>query len=168
MTGEFATALRDMRCEALQREMATTRKVIAAIPEAGRDYRPDPASRSALELAWHLVTSEVQILLETAEGKFSMADRFGPMPDSVAGVLAFYDEHFPRALGAARAMSAEQLVTPVDFLGAFNYPAVAYLGLAEAHSIHHRGQLSAYLRAAGGKVPAIYGGSADEPFSPPA
>lgn len=168
MNPEFAVMLRDMRCGTLQWEMATTRKVIAAIPEAGRDYRPDPASRSALELAWHIAASEVQMLHETAEMKFSMEDRFGPMPDSVAGVLAFYDEHFPRALAAARAMSAEQLATPVDFLGVFNYPAVVYLAFAESHSIHHRGQLSAYLRAAGGKVPAIYGGSADEPWSPPA
>lgn len=168
MTPEFATTLRDMRCDSLQWEKETTRKVIAAIPEEGREYRPDPKSRSALELAWHIVASEVQMLHETAEMKFSMDDRYGPMPDSVAGVLAFYDQYFPQALAAARAMSAEQLVTPVDFLGAFNYPAVVYLAFAESHSIHHRGQLSAYLRAAGGKVPGIYGGSADEPWSPPA
>ncbi len=63
-----------------------------------------------------------------------------------------------------RAMTPEQLVTPVDFLGAFNFPAVFYLGFVNNHSIHHRGQLSVYLRPMGSKVPSIYGGSADEPW----
>jgi uncharacterized damage-inducible protein DinB len=49
----------------------------------------------------------------------------------------------------------------------YNFPAVAYLSIMSRHSIHHRGQLAAYLRPMGGKVPNIYGGSADEPFEPP-
>jgi uncharacterized damage-inducible protein DinB len=44
-------------------------------------------------------------------------------------------------------------------------PNAAYIGFAQNHSVHHRGQLAAYLRAMGGKVPSIYGGSADEPFA---
>ena len=52
----------------------------------------------------------------------------------------------------------------VDFFGLFKSPAVALMGFANNHGIHHRGQLAAYLRAMGSKVPAIYGGSADEPF----
>ena len=46
----------------------------------------------------------------------------------------------------------------------FNFPAVAYLNFMLSHTIHHRGQLAAWLRPMGGKVPSIYGGSADEPF----
>jgi len=46
----------------------------------------------------------------------------------------------------------------------FQWPNVSYLGFANNHSVHHRGQLASYLRAMGSKVPAIYGGSADEPF----
>jgi uncharacterized damage-inducible protein DinB len=46
----------------------------------------------------------------------------------------------------------------------FKWPVVSYLGFANNHGIHHRGQLAAYLRALGSKVPAIYGGSADEPM----
>jgi len=46
-------------------------------------------------------------------------------------------------------------------------PNVTYLGFANNHSIHHRGQLSSYLRACGSKVPAIYGASADEPMPAP-
>jgi uncharacterized damage-inducible protein DinB len=47
----------------------------------------------------------------------------------------------------------------------FQLPAAAYLNFANVHCIHHRGQLSAYLRPMGGKVPSIYGGSADEPMN---
>jgi uncharacterized damage-inducible protein DinB len=53
----------------------------------------------------------------------------------------------------------------VDFFGMMKQPTVAYLGIANNHGIHHRGQLAAYLRAMGSKVPSIYGGSADEPMN---
>jgi len=65
-------------------------------------------------------------------------------------------------------MTPEQLMTPVNFLNVFNLPAVLYLGFLNNHSIHHRGELATYLRPMGSKVPAIYGGSYDEPFQPPA
>ena len=50
----------------------------------------------------------------------------------------------------------------INFFGVFNYPTVTYLTFLSNHSIHHRGQLSAYLRAMGSLVPAIYGPSGDE------
>jgi uncharacterized damage-inducible protein DinB len=49
-----------------------------------------------------------------------------------------------------------------------NMPNVMYLGFMTNHSVHHRGQLSTYLRAMNAHVPSIYGGSADEPFEMPA
>jgi uncharacterized damage-inducible protein DinB len=52
----------------------------------------------------------------------------------------------------------------VDFMGAFNFPAVVYLSFLNNHSIHHRGELATYLRPIGSKVPSIYGGSYDEPM----
>jgi uncharacterized damage-inducible protein DinB len=52
----------------------------------------------------------------------------------------------------------------VPWLGLRNDPAVAYLNIAIRHTVHHRGQLSAYLRPMGARVPAIYVASADEPF----
>ena len=64
------------------------------------------------------------------------------------------------------AMTAEQLLTPVNFFGVFNMPSVYYLGFLNNHSIHHRGELATYLRPMGSKVPSIYGGSYDEPFRP--
>ena len=50
-------------------------------------------------------------------------------------------------------------------MGVFNFPAAFYLAFLNNHSIHHRGELATYLRPMGSKVPAIYGGSYDEPFT---
>jgi uncharacterized damage-inducible protein DinB len=61
-----------------------------------------------------------------------------------------------------QAMTAEQLLTPVEFFGMFNYPAAMYLNFLYGHSVHHRGELAVYLRPMGSKVPSIYGPSADE------
>jgi len=57
--------------------------------------------------------------------------------------------------------SGDQLVKVVDFRGILKFPAVIYLQIALSHSIHHRGQLSMYLRPMGAKVPSIYGESFD-------
>ena len=58
-------------------------------------------------------------------------------------------------------MTLEQLVKVVDFRGLFQLPAVMYCGFILHHSVHHRGQLSTYLRPMGSKVPAMYGESYD-------
>jgi uncharacterized damage-inducible protein DinB len=162
LTNDFALGFRDMMVGGIAREMETTKKVIAAIPDArSRDYRPDPKARNAFELAWHIVSTEVQLLDEIADAKFSMEPRFQE-PKTIGEMLAWYETNLPRALGRVRALSDQQLTKPVDFYGAFNYPAVYYLGFVTSHSIHHRGQLATYLRPMGAKVPSIYGGSADE------
>ena len=69
----------------------------------------------------------------------------------------------PRAgVEQIRQMSGEQLAATLNFFGVAEFPAVVYLTWLSNHSIHHRGQLSAYLRPMGAKVPAIYGPSGDE------
>ncbi|MBM3762231.1 MAG: hypothetical protein FJW36_18530, partial [Acidobacteria bacterium] len=81
-----------------------------------------------------------------------------------ADIAAWYDKKIAEHLPKVQVMTAEQLATPVDFYGMFNMPAAMYLNFMNSHTIHHRGQLSTYLRAMGGKCPSIYGGSADEPM----
>jgi uncharacterized damage-inducible protein DinB len=60
-------------------------------------------------------------------------------------------------------LPGDKLTQNLSF-GPMNFPAVMFLDIMNRHSIHHRGQLSTYLRPMGSKVPAIYGGSADEPM----
>lgn len=165
MTPEFALGLRDFLLSGVESEFPTTKKVVAAVP-AG-DYRPDPKSKTAAELAKHIVEVEVQFLHEIANLEFKFEPAFKDMPTDIAGLVKWYETEFPKGVQRVRQMTGEQLVTPVDFYGMMKMPAVVYLTFVEKHSIHHRGQLATYLRPMGGKVPGIYGGSADEPFEMP-
>jgi len=93
------------------------------------------------------------------------------MPESIKtpqDVVTWYDENFAKAAASLSALKGDDLNRVIDFRGVFNFPAIVYIGLMNSHSIHHRGQLSAYLRPMGGKVPRIYGGSGDDPFETPA
>ena len=66
-----------------------------------------------------------------------------------------------RRFGASGRCRREQLTNPIDFRGIITLPAVTFLMIGLKHSIHHRGQLSMYLRPMGAKVPSIYGESYD-------
>ncbi|MGC2196605.1 MAG: DinB family protein [Terriglobales bacterium] len=163
VTAEFASTYRDMMLQGLAGEVATTKKVLSAIPDAKRDYRPDPSGRTAWELAWHIANTDVQFLDGIADGKFNMENP-EHKPNTVAELVAWYDENMARASARVRALTPEQLVTPIDFYGVFKLPAAFYLGFLNNHCVHHRGQLATYLRPMGAKCPSIYGGSYDEPW----
>jgi uncharacterized damage-inducible protein DinB len=146
----------------IEREHTTTKAVIEAIPSTKGDYRPDSVSKTALELAWHIVAAEKRFLEGIVNGEFN----FAPItrPESVkngADIAGWYEQSFQSVLPRLRQLSGEQLAKNIDFRGIFQQPAVLYLQTAAHHSVHHRGQLSTYLRPMGGKVPAIYGESYD-------
>ena len=166
MTPEFVLGFRAVMLDGFKHEVEITKKVIAAVPDAKADYSPDPNARTAKELAWHVANSDVQFLDGIADLKFNMESP-EHKPQTSAEVVAWYDEQMKRGIARVEAMSAEQLLTPVNFFGVFNMPSVFYLGFLNNHSIHHRGELTTYLRPMGSKVPSIYGGSYDEPFNPP-
>lgn len=166
LTPEFVLGYRAMMLDDIAREAECTKKVIAAIPDSKSDYRPDPHARTAKELAWHIANSDVQFLDGIADLKFTMETPEN-RPQTSAEVVAWYDENMKRGIKRLAAMTPEQLMTPVNFFNVFNLPSVFYLGFLNNHSIHHRGELTTYLRPMGSKVPSIYGGSYDEPFQPP-
>jgi len=166
-TPDFVAAYRAMMLDGVARETETTKKVIAAVPDAKSGYKPDPNARTAWELAWHIANTDVQFLDGIADLKFNMAAP-EDKPTNISEVVSWYDRNMKRAAARVNAMTPEQLLTPVEFFGVFNLPAAFYLGFLNNHSIHHRGELATYLRPMGAKVPSIYGGSYDEPFQPPA
>lgn len=161
-TPDFALTYRALMLDGFAREVETTKRVFSAVPENKREYRPDPNARNAWELAWHLANTDVQFLDGIADLKFTMGAP-AKKPATVAELVDWYNENIKRSSDRVRALSAEQLLTPVEFF-TFNFPAVFYLGFLNNHSIHHRGELATYLRPMGSKVPSIYGGSFDEPF----
>ena len=146
----------------LKNEHGITKNVIAAIPLDKGDYRPDQISKTALELAWHIVSAEMRFLDAVAAGEFNLTPN--PMPDSIkdsADLNVWYVDNFAQHLEKVSKLTNEQLLTVVDFRGYFKLPAVMYLGFVLHHTVHHRGQLSMYLRPMGAKVPSIYGESYD-------
>ncbi|HLW52831.1 MAG TPA: DinB family protein [Candidatus Angelobacter sp.] len=143
-------------------EHQTTMRVIEAIPAENSDYRPDPSAKTALELAWHIVASEKRFCNAVKAGAFDFTAL--PRPETVrngAEIAAWSEANFSEDLKALEGLSGEQLVKIVDFRGMFQRPAFSYLQVMLNHTIHHRGQLSTYLRPMGGKVPSIYGESYD-------
>lgn len=166
LSPEFALGYRAMMLDGIVREAETTKKVIGAVPDAQSHYKPDPNARTAQELAWHLANSDIQFLDGIADLNFGM-DTPEHKPQTSAEIVTWYDDHIKRGVARVAAMTPEQLLTPVNFFGVFNLPAVLYLGFLNNHSIHHRGALVTYLRPMGAKVPSVYGGSHDEPFQPP-
>jgi len=145
----------------MRKEHDVTRRVIEAIPDDKADYRPDDIVKSARDLAWHIVLAEHRFMAGVINGAF---DFTGTRPDSVKTVRdisAWYGETFQRDLGQIEALASDALLKVVDFRGIFQFPAIVYLQIGLHHTIHHRGQLSMYLRPMGAKVPSIYGESYD-------
>jgi len=159
---EQAAFLLQYQLPAIKNEHRTTAAVIAAIPGGNADYRPDPQSKTAAELAWHIAAAEHRFYGGIIAGAFD----FNAIPRPEGGITPeniskWYEASFAKSLEALTRLTSEQLVKIIDFRGLFQLPAVAYIDFSLRHAIHHRGQLSTYLRAMGGKVPAIYGESYD-------
>jgi len=147
---------------ALKSEHTITKNIIGAIPKGKEDYRPDEISKTAIDLAWHIASAEMRFLDAIAAGNFDFTPQ--PKPDSIrtsADLNAWYTENFEPRLNRVAGSSGEQLAQIVDFRGMFQLPAVMYAGFILHHTVHHRGQLSMYLRPMGAKVPSIYGESYD-------
>ncbi len=160
--------LRDFLVPQFEEEMRETGRVLAAVPEIHREYRPDPKSRSALELAWHIVSSEIWFLEGVVHGQF--APEHARLPRHIRSIQDIIDLHrtsVPELLGQVRQLGDEELLRQAP-LNAQDYPAVVYLSNLIRHTAHHRGQLSAYLRPMGAKVPSIYDETGDEPSPVPA
>ena len=159
---QTAFMLHTLGLPALKAEHSMTSAVIAAIlPERG-DYRPHADSRSAFDLAWHIVSTDIKYLDAIAAGVFP--HDLKPVPDDVRGpseVLAWYSERFDPAVRRLETTSGDELLRMVDFYGLRTFPAIGLLQLILNHTIHHRGQLSTYLRPMGAKVPSLYGPSYD-------
>ena len=147
-----------------KKEAAATRAVLARIPE-GSEYRPDPKSRTAREIAWLIVSEELALADGLEKGRFDWTD--APAPDTMKDVLDTYDrEHDPLTARLDR-LSAGQLERDVPFFYG-GQEVMKSRGIESCWGfffdiIHHRGQLSTYLRPMGSKVPQIYGPTADEP-----
>lgn len=140
-------------------ESKTTSKVLSRIPE-GSDYRPDPKSRTAQEIAWQIVCEEKMIIDALESGKAEWAPP--PMPAAMKDVAAAYDKQSADIVARLGALPATRWDGKLEFFGS-ERPASPMAWSFLFDIVHHRGQITTYLRPMGSTVPQIYGPSGDEP-----
>ena len=147
-----------------EKEAPATRKVISRIPEGRSDYRADPKARNAREIAWLIVREEIILGDGLEKGLLEWVDV--PTPASVKEIVDIYDRHHDEVTRRMHRLDAARWEQPIPFMFG-GQEVMKASGYENAWGfffdlIHHRGQLSTYLRPMGAKVPAIYGPSADE------
>jgi uncharacterized damage-inducible protein DinB len=139
-------------------------KVLRAIPEGQLAYKPHERSSAAGAVAWQLAEEQKQLceLLDTGEIHFEMKLH----PEKVSDIATAYEKATNDLRGKLKSASDEKWSSNGKFMSKGN---VAWSDSVQNlcwgylfDMVHHRGQLSAYLRPMGGKVPAIYGPSADD------
>ncbi len=157
-----ASALRDYFVQRIEAEHAITLRVMQNVQPG--DWRPDPRSRDAVSIAWHIAHSENWFYASIAKGKFNPENAADPpVPAGMDQVITYFDGGFKKNIASLKRLKGAQLAKISDFFG-MKHPLVEFMGFMLVHTVHHRAQLSTYLRPLGGKCPDIYGGSADEPW----
>ncbi|HKR00625.1 MAG TPA: DinB family protein [Pyrinomonadaceae bacterium] len=156
--------LREFFVQRRKAEFPAFMRVLKALPPDRLDYKPDDRSPSAQQLVWTL-TGELKACIDVInEGK---AEWKNLPPPSLDEMVAMFENWSNELTERAAEMdeAAWERVAQFYYNGkvVFEQPAGQFLWFILFDAIHHRGQLSAYLRPMGGKVPAIYGPSADEP-----
>ena len=140
LTPDEAKFIFSLALPTLKTEHQTTKRVIETIPLDKGEYRPDAISKTALELAWHIVAAEKRFLSGIAAGAFD----FTPMhrPESItnsAGIAAWFDQSFAASLRQLEALSGEQLNKMIDFRGMFQdfaqLPVEARLACGSARTV---------------------------------
>ena len=161
------SALKRQYLDAYQREFPTTLKVMQAYPPGKDDFKPHERSSSAVRLA-HTFTIENGGAMQAIHGEFKIPPSFPPPPATMAEAAASYEQGARALIEAVEKMPDSRLSGEVMFFTGpgqmGNVPVLDVLWFMLMDSIHHRGQLSVYVRMADGKVPSIYGPTADEPW----
>lgn len=150
----------------LEREFATTMRVLKAYPAGKGDLKPHAKSKTAKDLAWTFVI-EQNACQQAMDGGIELG-KMPQAPGTIADVIATYEKSHRALTERVRKTPDAELNKTVKFfvapkqMGDMRRMDVLWFMLMD--SVHHRGQLSVYLRMADGKVPSIYGPSADEPW----
>ncbi len=152
-------------------EAVTTRRVLERVPNDKLAWKPHPKSMSLGELALHVASSPAVICGWCCEDETTFTGEKMPEPRSTAEILAAHDQGVKTVKESLTKVGDEGLkkmwTAKAGGATLMQMPKTALLrGIVMNHWIHHRGQLSVYLRLLDVPVPSIYGPSADEnPFA---
>jgi len=156
---------KEMFLQQFRRESEITTRLLKAYPANKADLKPAEKSRSAKELGWMFVM-EQGIADMALNGKIDFSQPRPPAPPVYEEIITAFEKTYPETAKKIAAASDETLNRTIQFpigpgkMGDFRTIDVLWTMLMD--QIHHRGQLSVYLRLAGAKVPSIYGPTADE------
>ena len=155
---------------AFEKEHATTLRVLRAYPPDKLHIKPHAKSKSARDLAF-VFAAESGLTEHALTKGFDWSKPMPPsppVPESIDAIIAAYDAGHKRVGDLVRGMSEERLSETIKFPTApktiADVPKLEFLWFLLCDQIHHRGQMSVYLRMADAKVPSIYGPTADEPW----
>lgn len=169
MTTQTVLTPKEQFLGAYDQEHATTMRVLRAYPDDKWDLRPHKMCKTARELAWMFTLEQGLCEKALTTGlDWSVPPSMPPAPDSPDVLMAAFDQAHGRVAALVRNLPDDQLSKTVKFftgpktLG--DIPLMPFLWMILCDQIHHRGQFSIYLRMADGKVPSIYGPTADEPW----
>jgi uncharacterized damage-inducible protein DinB len=158
---------KDMFITTWEREFQTTLKILKAYPTDKIDLKPSEKSKSAKDLAWTFVGEEGVIIDGVCKGKIDFMNT-PKAPATIQEVISTYENSHKSNVDKVKALTEAELNSPIPWMIAPKQMGQVrradVLWMAVMDNVHHRGQLSVYLRIAGAKVPSIYGPSADEPW----
>jgi uncharacterized damage-inducible protein DinB len=162
LTTDQATFLRDFLLQRVEEAHIVTMRVLSSIPDSMGEYRPSPKARTARDLARHIIDTELLLLNGIVRGSFERDehDRHN-LPSNLSDLADYYEEQFTAGLDQVRRLTVKKLTTFLSFYGVFRHPAVVYLTFLHDHTVHHRGQLSAYAREVGSKISMLKGRNGD-------
>jgi len=165
-------AIMDPLIMELDREASTTRKLLERVPADKLDWRPHAKSTPIGKLAMHIASLPGRFGARLHEDGFDVASATPPPPPATTDeIVKTFDEGIVTAKKALAAIDDKMaMATWTLSLKGTTMVSLPRAGVARVlllnHSVHHRGQLSVYLRLLDVPVPSIYGPSADEnPFA---
>ena len=161
-------ALVDALLPEFDREMTTTRKVLERVPEERFDWKPHAKSYSLGALAGHIANLPTWGTATLGRSEIDISGGPSPAFPSKAALLTAFDENVAAARAALAGRTDPELLAIWSLKRSgktiFSMPKTAVLrSFVLSHVIHHRAQLTVYLRLLDVPVPSIYGPSADEP-----
>ena len=160
---------KEMFLNTLEREVPVTMKVLRAYPGAKGDLQPAEKCRSAKDLAWTFAF-EGYGAAQGADGNLPFPPKGLPeKPGSWDAIVHEVERAFKHWGDKVRKTPESDLNKTVKFFTGPKQMAdirrMDFLWFVLMDMVHHRGQMSVYLRMADGKVPSIYGPTADEPWN---
>lgn len=163
-------AIKDALLPEYDHEMATTRRLLDRVPEAEFAWKPHEKSMSLGQLSEHLanIPTWCNAVLDATEFDLAAAaDTRSRQPASREALLREFDTKVAAARASLVARTDAELLTPWTLRQGsheiFTLPRISAIrSFVMNHSIHHRGQLSVYLRLRDVPLPSMYGPTADE------